>query len=115
MERFINIEMVGRIMEKKFDKKETGKYIVEINYSVMGYKGRTILTEEYQSNLSLEKVTQIAQDRLTEELRARNLTHGLIYKIYQNIPIIEKKLMTSGDSSDVKKRKNLITFTNHIQ
>jgi len=98
-------------MEQKFDKKEIGKYIVEINYSVMGCKGKTILTEEYQSNLSLENVTQIAQNLLTDELKARNLTHGLVYKIYQNIPVIEKKLMTSGDSSDVN-RKNI---TNHIQ
>ena len=101
-------------MEKKFNKKEIGKYIVEINYSVMGYKGKSLLTEEYQSNLSLEEITQIAQDRLTEELKARNLTHGLVYKIYQNILVIEKKLMTSGDSSDVN-RKNLIKITNHIQ
>ena len=90
---------------KKFDKKEIGKYIIEINYSVIGYKGKSIFTKEYPSNLSLENVTQIAQDQLTDELKTRNLTQGLVYRVYQNIPIIEKKLMTIGNSSDVNREK----------
>jgi len=87
---------------KEFNKKDVGKYTIEVRLSAMGYKGPVIFEQEYPANSNPIILEKIADEILTKEMKKRKLEHGLVYKIYQNVPVIEKRQIAGKSASSIK-------------
>ena len=92
-------------MEEDYSK-DVGKYLIQIRYSFGDFRGPIVFSREYSSVHSISEIEEIAGEHLTRESKERDLEDGLVYKVFQNVLVVEKKEVASGSMHSIRVKKN---------